>query len=189
MCIFSVDANLRVGAAYLRWLVDANQGDIVAALAAYSTGEPTGYGGYSDYGDYDGHGGHGGDGDGDHGEPDGSGEPMGLNSDDRPQGYVRSIIQAWINYRGEQGRIGANQVVTATSIRSWAGWAAIGILCLLSVWAAIRYPNVDRLSEVGGQASSQQPEQREDYAGGDPCMATAGDASVSGSGDADGTGL
>ncbi len=163
MCIFSVDANLRVGAAYLRWLIDANQGDIVAALAAYSADQP---------GDYD-----------------GSGETTGLSPADRPQGYVRSIIQAWINYRGEQGRIDAEQVVTARSIRSWAGWAAIGILCLLSVWAAIRYPNVDRSSEAGGQASSQQPEQREDYAGGDPCMATAGDASVSGSGDADGTGL
>lgn len=188
-CIFSVDSNLRVGAAYLRWLIDANQGDIVAALAAYSAGQPTGYGGYV------GHDGHGGEGDGDHnglgdhGEPDGSGETPSLSSADRPQGYVRSIIQAWINYRGEQGRIWANQVVAATVIRSWAGWVAIGILCLLSVWAAIRYPNVDRPSEIGGQASSQQPEQREDYAGGDPCMATAGDASVSGSGDADGAGL
>ena len=191
MCIFSVDANLHVGAAYLRWLIDANQGDIVAALAAYSAGQPTGYGGY---GSHDGHDGHGGDGDyddgrGDHGEPGGSGETTRLSSADRPQGYVRSIVQAWINYRGDQGRIWADQVVAATSIRSWAGWAAIGILCLLSVWAAVRYPNVDRPSEVSGQASSQQPEQREDCAGGDPCMATAGDACVSGSGDADGTGL
>ena len=189
MCIFSVDANLRVGAAYLRWLIDANQGDIVAALSAYSAGQPAGYSGFSDPSDD-----HSGSDDynelGDHGgEPDGVREATGRSSADRPQGYVRSIIQAWINYRGEQGRVWADQVVTAASIRSWAGWAAIGILCLLCVWAAVRYPNVDQPSEVRGQASSQQPEQREDYAGGDPGMATAGDARVSGSGNADGADL
>jgi len=163
MCIYSVDANLRVGAAYLRWLIDANGGDIVAALAAYSADQPGDYGG--------------------------SGEMPDSIPADRPLGYVRSIIQAWINYRGEQGRISATQVVTATTVRTWAGWAAIGLLCLLAVWAALRYPAVGRPLEADSQASIQQPEQGEECAGGDPYVATAGDARVSGSGDADGAGL
>jgi len=238
MCIFSVDANLRVGAAYLRWLIDANQGDIVAALAAYSAGQPIDRGGYGDYaghgdsddyvsdvidssygsdGDHDNYGDHGdhgeddglgdyrdyGEGDGvgdyrdhgeddglgDPGEPDGSGGTPGLSSADRPLGYARSIVQAWINYRGEQGRISAAQVVTATAVRAFAGWAAVGFLCLLAVWAAMRFPNVERPSQADDQASVQQPEEREECAGGDPYVATAGDARVSGSGDADGAGL
>lgn len=216
-CIFSVDANLRVGAAYLRWLIDANHGDTVAALAAYSAGQPInhggngeygGYGGHSDYvsdgsdgdrdglGDYGGYreyGGHGeyGDDNGrsDYGEPDGSGGTPSVSPADRPLGYARSIIQAWINYRGEQGRISAAQVVTATAVRALAGWAAVGLLCLLAVWVAIRFPNVGRSSQTDGQASVQQPEEGEECAGGDPYVATAGDARVSGSGDADGAGL
>jgi len=207
-CIFSVDANLRVGAAYLRWLIDANRGDIVAALAAYSAGQPIDRGGYGDYaghGDRDdyvsdvidsSYGSDGSDGDhgeddglGDPGEPDGSGGTPSLSSADRPLGYARSIVQAWINYRGEQGRISAAQVVTATAVRAFAGWAAVGFLCLLAVWAAMRFPNVERPSQADDQASVQQPEEREECAGGDPYVATAGDARVSGSGDADGAGL
>lgn len=228
-CIFSVDANLRVGAAYLRWLIDANHGDIVAALAAYSAGQPINRGGYGDHGDYSddggrddyvsdssdnsdssdssdgdrdglgdysGYGEHGGDGEygddngrSDYGEPDGSGGTPSVSPADRPLGYARSIIQAWINYRGEQGRISAAQVVTATAVRALAGWAAVGLLCLLAVWAAMRFPNVERPSQTDDQASVQQPEEREECAGGDSCVATAGDARVSGSGDADGAGL
>ena len=219
-CIFSVDANLRVGAAYLRWLIDANRGDIVAALAAYSAGQPIDRGGYGDYADHgdrddyvsdvidssdgsDGSDGDYGEGDGvgdyrdhgendglgDPGEPDGSGGTPSLSSADRPLGYARSIVQAWINYRGEQGRISAAQVVTATAVRAFAGWAAVGFLCLLAVWAAMRFPNVERPSQADDQASVQQPEEREEYAGGDPYVATAGDARVSGSGDADGAGV
>ncbi len=169
VCIYSVDANLRVGAAYLRWLIDANQGDVVAALAAYSAGQLAR--------------------NGDDGGPDGRGETPSPSPADRPQGYVRSIIQAWVNYRGEQGRIWAEQVVAARSVRAWAGWAAIVLLCLLAVWAAVRYPNIERPSEPGDQALSRQPEQREECAGGDPCVATAGDARVSGSGNADGADL
>lgn len=174
-CIYSVDANLRVGAAYLRWLIDANRGDIVAALAEYSADQPA-----------------------DYGEPVGLDETAGLDEASggdepadagRPQGYVRSIIQAWINYRGEQGRVQTKRVTTAASVRAWAGWAAIGLLCLLAVWAAVRYPNVERPPGVGDQALSPQPELREECAGGDPCAATAGDASGSGSGNADGTAL
>jgi len=38
LCIFAPAANIRVGTAYLRYLIDQSGGDILAALAAYNSG-------------------------------------------------------------------------------------------------------------------------------------------------------
>ncbi len=38
MCIYNPDANIHVGTAYLRYLIDRYDGDIIAALASYNAG-------------------------------------------------------------------------------------------------------------------------------------------------------
>ncbi len=199
-CIYGVDANLRVGAAYLRYLIDANQGDIIAALAAYSSGqsvelgEPVGSGASAEPA-----------------EPAEPGEAVapgvkpgevvdtaepepaepGESADfgQQPLGYVRNIVQAWVNYRGEHGRRQTRSVAAAAMARSAAGWAAVGLLCLLVVWAAVRYPNPSPSVEppmIDDQGSGRQPGRWEECAGGDPCVAATGDACIPCSGDADG---
>jgi hypothetical protein len=118
MCIYNPDANIYVGTAYLRFLVDRYEGDIIAALASYNAGMSAVESVEAD---------------------------SGLASDSIPpypetQGYVRNVVQAWTNTRSQLASWPVRIVEGAARARGVTSWITVGLLLLFMLWAAVRYP-------------------------------------------------
>lgn len=127
-CIYAVAPNIGVGCAYLRYLIDASQGDIITALASYNSSAPAMMHA-SDSGAT---------------AVDGGSKPAPrlASTASEPQGHTRNVIQAWINFRGRVGASRVRMVGVARLARPILSWITLGLLGLMLLWAAIRYPGL-----------------------------------------------
>jgi hypothetical protein len=117
-CIYNPDANIHVGTAYLRFLIDHYDGDIIAALASYNAGMSAVESRRAD---------------------------AALALDSIPpypetQGYVGNVVQAWTNTRGQLASWPVRVVEGAARARGVTSWITVGLLLLFILWAAVRYP-------------------------------------------------
>lgn len=113
-CIFHPNASLRVGTAYLRYLVDFFGGDILMAVAAYNSGMSVT-------------------------APDSS-----VGATAIARGYVRNVAQAWSAIRADSIQARIDAVLVAQLVRMYMSWAVIAMLGLTVLWALIRFPGSGR---------------------------------------------
>ncbi|HOO29955.1 MAG TPA: lytic transglycosylase domain-containing protein [Bacillota bacterium] len=118
MCIYNPDANIHVGTAYLRYLIDRYDGDIIAALASYNAGMSA--------------------------VDDAQADLDSIQNDIPPypetQGHVGNVVQAWTSFRSGLAEWRVRAVERAARARNVTSWIAVGLLFLFMIWAAVRYP-------------------------------------------------